>query len=236
MSDSYVVRSMPVDEALPQERAVFIRKTYAHLAGAIGAFVGVEYLLFQTPLADVMMSFITASRYGWLAILGGFTAAGWLASGFAASGKSRGAQYFGLGLYVVADALIFLPLLYMAKEFSGPEVISSAALITGLLFTGLTAVVFFTKKDFSFMSSILTVGGFVALGLIIASVIFNFTLGVVFSGAMVILSGGAILYETSKIMKSYSTDQYVAASLQLFASVALMFWYVLRILMRISRR
>jgi len=236
MSDSYVVRSMPVDQAVPQERAVFIRKTYAHLAGAVAAFIGVEYLLFQTSLAGVMIKFMGSSRYGWLAILGGFTIAGWLARGFAASGRTQTQQYFGLGLYVVAEAVIFLPLLYIARYYSGPEVISSAALITGLLFTGLTAVVFFTKKDFSFIGSILTIGGFVAVGLIVASIIFNFTLGVIFSGAMVILAGGAILFETSKIMKTYSTDQYVAASLQLFASVALMFWYVLRILMRFSKR
>lgn len=49
---------------------------------------------------------------------------------------------------------------------------------------------------------------------------------------MLVLAGGAILYDTAKIMRYYPVDRHVAASLELFASVALMFWYVLRILMR----
>ena len=44
-----------------------------------------------------------------------------------------------------------------------------------------------------------------------------------------------ILYDTSKIIHSYNPDQHVAAALELFASVALPFWYILRILMRARR-
>jgi len=66
--------------------------------------------------------------------------------------------------------------------------------------------------------------------------IFGFSLGVWFSGAMVILAGGYILYYTSNVMLHYRTDQYVAAALALFSSVALLFWYVLRIFMSSSRR
>ena len=47
---------------------------------------------------------------------------------------------------------------------------------------------------------------------------------------------GTILYSTSKVMHDYQTDQYVAASLELFAAVALLFWYVLRLLMSLQRR
>ena len=75
-----------------------------------------------------------------------------------------------------------------------------------------------------------------SLSLIVCAVIFGFNLGLVFSAAMVLLASGAILYDTSRIMNHYSTDQHVAASLQLFASVALLFWYVLRILMSLNRR
>ncbi len=230
------VRSFPAANAIPEERAAFIRKTYAHLAGAIAAFIGMEYLLFQTGVPEAMISFVSGAQYGWLLLLGGFILAGWLARGLAASGKSQGLQYAGLGLYVVAEAFIFLPILYIAAYYSSPDVIPTAALITGLLFAGLTAVVFITRKDFSFLRSVLVIGGFVAIGLIVASTIFGFTLGLVFSGAMVILASIAILYDTSKILHKYPTDRYVGASLELFASVALLFWYVLRIVMRFSRR
>jgi FtsH-binding integral membrane protein len=46
---------------------------------------------------------------------------------------------------------------------------------------------------------------------------------------MIALAGGAILHDTSKVLHHYPEDKYVAASLELFASVALMFWYVLRL-------
>ena len=81
----------------------------------------------------------------------------------------------------------------------------------------------------------LVVGFFVALGIIVIGIIGGFNLGLWFSGAMVLLAGGAILYSTSNIIHHYNTNQYVAASLGLFASVALLFWYVLRIVMAFGR-
>ena len=109
-------------------------------------------------------------------------------------------------------------------------------MLTLLLFTALTYIAFTTKKDFSFLGGILTVACFVALGVIAASAIFGFTLGLIFSAVMVLVAAGSILYNTSNVMFRYNTGQYVAASLSLFASVALLFWYILRIVMGGSRR
>lgn len=230
------VRSFPVADASVDERSQFIRRTYAHLAGAIGAFIVLEYFLIQSPLAKAMLRFISGSRYGWLMILGGFILAGWLARGMASSARTLSMQYAGLALYVVAEGIIFVPILYIAAYYSSPDVLPTAAVITALLFTALTFIAFTTRKDFSFLRGALTIGGFVALGLIVAGTIFGFTLGLLFSVFMVALAGGAILYDTSKIMHHYSTDRYVGAALELFASVALLFWYILRIVMRFSRR
>jgi hypothetical protein len=98
----------------------------------------------------------------------------------------------------------------------------------------LTYIAFTTRRDFSFLGSILSLGGFVALGVIIASMLFGLNLGVFFAGLMVAYAGGAILYNTSNIMHQYRPDQHVAAALALFASVALMFWYVLQIVMSLA--
>lgn len=225
-----------VAKAQPQERALFIRKTYTHLAGAVGAFIGVEYLLFQTGMAEAFANVLMGSRFGWLAVLGGFAVLGWISRGLAAKADSVGTQYAGLGLYVVAEAVIFAPLIFIASRFSDPSVIPTAGILTLFLFAGLTAIVFTTGKDFTFLGGVLKIGGFVALGLIVCSAIFGFQLGLIFSGAMIIFAAAAILYDTSKIMNDYSADQYVAASLELFASVALLFWYVLQILMQLSSR
>lgn len=225
-----------VAQAQPQERALFIRKTYTHLAGAIGAFIAVEYVFFQTGLAEVFANVLMGSRFGWLAVLGGFAILGWLSSELASKADSVNTQYAGLGIYVVAEAVIFAPIIYIASRFFDPSVIPTAGILTLFLFGGLTAIAFTTGKDFTFLGGILKIGGFVVLGLIVCSAIFGFQLGIIFSGAMVVFAAAAILYDTSKVMHHYSTHQYVAASLELFAAVALLFWYVLRILMQLSSR
>ncbi|NEQ49684.1 MAG: permease [Leptolyngbya sp. SIO3F4] len=225
-----------VAQARPSERAEFIKRTYTHLAGAVGAFVIVEFLFFQLGIAGFLANvFLGGSRFGWLALLGGFTLLGYLASNMAAKADDVNAQYTGLGLYVVGEAIIFAPLLYVAAYFSDPSVIPTAGIITLFLFGGLTAVAFTSGKDFAFLGGILKVGGMVALGLIVCSLLFGFSLGLFFSFFMVAFAAAAILYKTSNVMYRYSTTQHVAASLELFAAVMLLFWYVLRILMS-SRR
>lgn len=225
-----------VAQARPNERAKFIQQTYTHLAGAVGAFIALEFLFFQTGIAAAFTSFVLASRFAWLAILGGFAILGWLARSLSAQADSVQTQYIGLGIYVLGEALLFAPLLYIAATFSDASVIPTAGILTLLLFAGLTTVAFTTRTDFTFLGGILTIGGFIALGLIVCSIIFGFTLGLVFSVVMVVFASAAILYDTSKIMHHYAPHQYVAASLELFASVALLFWYVLRIVMALSSR
>jgi FtsH-binding integral membrane protein len=225
-----------VIEAAPEARALFIKRTYTHLAMAILAFIGLEIILFQSGLAQSMAQVMVGGRLSWLVVLGAFMIVSWVAEKWARSSTSLGVQYLGLSVYVVAEAIIFVPLLYIAAYFASPDVIPMAAIITGLLFLGLTVTAFTTRKNFSFLGGILKIGSFVALGVIVASCIFGFTLGLLFSSVMVAFAAGAILYTTSNIIHEYNTDQHVAASLSLFASVALLFWYVLRILIALTSK
>ena len=89
-----------------------------------------------------------------------------------------------------------------------------------------------TRKDLSFLRPMLMWGGIVAIGLIIAAVIFGFTLGPLFSIAMIALAGASILYQTQQIVRKYPEWAYVGAAVSLFGSLMLMFWYVLRLLRR----
>lgn len=219
-----------VSQATPDARAAFLRRTYLHLTGAIFVFVLVEAALLESPLAPLMMQ-IAQTGWGWLLVLGAFMFVGYMADKWARSGGSLLKQYAGLGLYVVFEAVLFLPLIYIAAFYSSPDVIPNAAVTTFVLFGGLTGVVFLTGKDFTFMRGILGLLGMGAMGLIVCSALFGLTLGTWFSLAMVAFAGGAVLYTTSAMMKVYRTDQHVAAALALFANVALMFWYVLRIFM-----
>ncbi len=192
-------------------------------------FVCMELVLFNTGMAEgIAVALLSKS---WLLVLGGFMIVGWLATRVAHTTRSKPAQYMALVGFVAAEAVIFVPLLYVANE-TAPGAIESAAQVTILGFAILTAIVYRTKRDFSFMGSILRFGFIMALLAIVAAVVFGFELGIFFSFGMVILAGGAILYDTSKVFHRYPEDRYVGAALELFASVALLFWYVLSIFMR----
>ncbi len=220
--------------AAPADRAIFVRRTYAHVAVALGLFAFLEAMLIKAGFGESMINMLAGTKYSWLLVMVAFMAVSWLADKWAQNDTSQGMQYAGLGLYIVAQAVIFLPLITMAAIWQ-PGVIVQAGVITLALVAALTAVAFTTKKDFSFLGPILMIGGFVAIGVIVSSILFGFDLGTVFSGIMIIFAGGSVLYSTSNIMHRYRVDQHVAASLSLFASIALLFWYVLRLLMSLSR-
>jgi FtsH-binding integral membrane protein len=233
MNRNYSSGEMRTDTFAPEqaatERGVFIMRVYGHLLGAIALFTLIEVYLFRTGMAES----ITRALLGvnWLLVLGGFMLAGWLARGMASRAGGLGSQYAGLLLYVVAQAVIFTPMLFIADSYAGGGVIRSAAVVTLAGFVGLTAVVFYTRKDFSFLGALLRWAGILALVAIAAAVLFGLELGTWFSVAMVGLAGAAILYDTSKILRHWPNDRYVGAALELFSSVALMFWYVLRLFM-----
>jgi FtsH-binding integral membrane protein len=233
MSNDIYSQHLPMaSDTGENERAEFIRKTYWHLGGAIGLFVLLETLFISMGLGAVALQILGASKYSWLAVIGGFMLVSWVAEKWATNDTSLQMQYAGLILYTVAEAVIFLPLIMMAMVMTGDtSLITQAGMITVGMLLGITAVAFTTKKDFSFLGGFIKIVGFVALAMIIASFFLPITLGLWFSAAMVVFASICILYNTSNLIHRYHTSQYVAASLSLFASVALLFWYVLRLLM-----
>jgi FtsH-binding integral membrane protein len=207
------------------------------LAGAILAFIGLEALALNIPgVEQTVLPVMLGSRISWFVVLAAFMGVSWLANNWAQSDTSAGMQYLGLSLYVLAEAVLFLPLLWIANKFY-PNAIPTAGILTLGIFGGLTASVFITRRDYSHIGPILCIGGFLAMGFVIVAMIFGFSnlVMLVFCFAMVALASGYILYETSNVLHHYRTDQHVAAALALFASVALLFWYILRILMRFDR-
>ncbi len=222
-----------VSEAPLETRTDFVRKTYTHLAGAIALFAVLEWVLLSIIPPQAIFGLLQKSPYMWLIVLGAFMGVSWLANKWASGGASKPMQYAGLGLYVVAESVIFLPMLMMATLYD-PAAIGKAGVVTGFMVLGLTAIAFTTKKDFSFLGGMLKIGFIVAFGLVIAAVFFPGLasgMGLWFSVAMIVLASGSILYSTSQIMYHYAPGQHVAASLSLFASVALLFYYVLRLFM-----
>lgn len=220
------------DAALDERRA-FIQRTYAHVFGAILAFVGIEAVMLQMVKGRELDVLRTIGGAWWLVFVG-FMIISWLAGKWASSEASQTTQYIGLGLYVLAEAVIFMPMLIIASSAQfggGPNVIPTAGFLTLLIFGGLTAVVMLTKKDFSFLGNILWIISLGVLGLIVVSMFTPLNLGIWFVVGMIVLMSGYILYDTSNILHHYRTTQHVAAALALFASVATLFWYVLQFVM-----
>lgn len=228
-----IQQQMPitVGDLAQEEQVDFYKKTYAHVAGAVLLFIAVEAIFFQIP-AVLSFALSLTDGWTWLLMLGGFMFITNKAESMALKSTDIKQQYLALVLYVIAEAFIFIPLIFIAlviAEDGGAQMLNQAAIVTLSLFSGLSAAVLLTKKDFSFLKTGLTIGFFLALGLIIAGVLFGFNLGLWFSIGMVVLASGAILYQTSQMVHRYNSEQYVAASLGLFGSLMLLFWYVLSI-------
>lgn len=227
-------------QAERSERAAFIQRTYFHLAGAVGAFVAILFAFFSlTPIESqtaMMRWFMSPMSH--LIVLAAFIGVGYLARSWASNGGSRGMQYMGLGLYVVFEALIFVPLIFIVLHYyQDRTILTSAGILTACVFGGLTAAAFITRKDFSFLGPILSIASFLMLGVIVIAVFFptSLNLGMWFSLAAITLACGYILYDTSNVIHHFRTDQHVAASLELFASVAYLLYYIIILLMQ-SRR
>jgi hypothetical protein len=219
--------SVPTGIIAAGTREAFVVRTYVHLFAAVLGFILLELLYFSSGIAaDIARALLSVN---WLLVLGGFIIVSWLARGLAARATSREVQYLGLAGFILAESIIFVPLLFVANYYA-PGAIRSAALVTLVGFTGLTAIAFQSRKDFSFLGGILKWAGVLALVAIVGAVAFGFNLGTWFSVGMIGLAGAAILYDTSVILRHFPEDAHVAAALELFASVALMFWYVLRLL------
>jgi len=237
------------------DRVTFLRKTYAHLGASLIAFAvitaGIIKLAPETSLK--FSSWALGGRLNWLVVMGLFIAVGYLAEHLARSNTSRGVQYAGLAIGVTSWSLLLQPILWVLfLRFGNPEmvrlsgtgmltgqaasILMQAVVITLAIFIGLTATVFVTKKDFSFMRGALAIGSFAALGVILASMAFGFSLGALFCGAMILLMAGYILFQTSLVMSYFPPSGYVAAALMLFSTVAMLFWYVLQMLMQLNRR
>lgn len=221
----------PVATLDEQTRADFVVRVYQHLLAAVVAFIAFETLLFNLGGAKALYELVSGSGGAWLLILGGFMLVNWIATSAAHDILNPSRQYAGLFAMAGAEALIFAPFLYylFRVENDGATSVGIAAAITVAGFAGLTLVAFTTRKDLSFLRPMLMWGGISALLLILAAVIFGMELGVWFSVAMIALAGASILYQTQNMLRRYPSEAYVGAAVQLFGSVMLLFWYVLRL-------
>ena len=228
------------------ERVAFLRRTYAHLGVTLLAWAALTAGIFRyAPDFSLSISkWALSSRGAWFVVILLHVAFGKLAQHLATNSTSKPMQYLGLGVGVLAEALILQPVLWILfmqfghglGQSGAYAILGEAAVITMAIFVGLTLTVFISGKDFSFLRGILMIGTFAALGVIGASLLFGFSLGALFCGAIILLMAGYMLMQTSSLMNSFPPTYHVAAALMLFSTIATMFWYVLQLLMSLNRR
>jgi hypothetical protein len=235
------------------DRVAFLRRTYGLLGLSLIAFAAITggLMRYATETSFEYSLWALRGSWNWFIVLALFMGVGYVAERLAHSETSRGVQLGGLGVAVVAQSLLLQPILWVLfLRFGDPAALRSGVLFSGqavsilmqaivitlAIFVGLTLTVFVTKKDFSFMRGALAIGSFAALGVILASMLFGFSLGAVFCGALILLMAGYILFQTSLVMSYFPPTGYVAAALMLFSTVATLFWYVLQLLMSLNRR
>jgi FtsH-binding integral membrane protein len=227
--DGYYAEDMFVADAQRSVRAAFIRNTYAHLGAAVLGFMAITTAVMSTPAlhSAILGMFVAAGSpiIILLAFMGVSMGAQWMAH----QQSSQAMQYTGLILYTVLEAIIFVPLLTYASVAIGSEGIMQAGLATMIIFGGLTAYVMITGADFSFLYGFLWIAVLGMLACALGSAFFGFQLGLVYVSIGIVVFSLMILYDTSNVLHHYHTDQHVAAALELFASLATLFWYVLRL-------
>ena len=222
-----------VADAPASDRAAFFRRTYGLVATSFAAFALALYGFFVSGVAETFMRAIAGiGSWGILGVMVLFWLGTTAAQSLAFNRASRAAQYAGLGIYVLLQALIFVPLIYytaIVTKGNPGEILIPACMATGALVIALTAVVFMTNLDFSFLKVAIVIGSICALGIVIVSLFAGWTLGTWFSIAMIILMATVILYQTNEIKNTMETDQHVAAAFVLFSSFVTLLFYVIRL-------
>lgn len=218
-------------------RMAFVRKTYAHLLAELAGVALIVTLAVRTPvLAELAVRMMVRWYLPLLALFGISLVTRRMLEGH----RSIAVQYAAAGIWVFFFGLFITPLALVAKHLTGSyAVLGEAAILTGCAFTGLTAYVFFTKKDFSFMRGALWMGSLLLLGVGIVAMAFGGGLGgggsIAYSAFGVLLMGGWVLHDTSKVLHHRHVSEYVAGSVDLLVDFVYMFIHIASILLN-SRR
>ena len=209
-------------------RLGFIRNTYLHLLLNVVVFGALVFGLLATSIAGSFYQAVFSSRFGWLALLLAFGFGAGLLQTTAYNSSNKLTQYAALFGFIVLEAIIFAPIAVLGLSAG---VLETSFFATTLLFAVLTFSVLITKTNYNFLRGFLVAGSITALGVILLGILFNLSLfGTIFTVAMIVLMCGWILYDTSKIVRSYPTDKHVAASIAIFADFVTLLWYVVRLL------
>src|SRR5436190_20061174 len=218
------VQQITAAEAGVEERVAFIRKVYGlFFIGILFAVAGVWLGFAFPPLM------IAAAQHPWIMLIVMIGAV----MGTQAVRHVPGVNLAALFGFTTLTGVIISPLLYIISR-SNPASIFQAGVLTVGIFGGLTAYVFISNRDFSFLRGMVTVGLIVVIlaGLLNVLFVGSIGLGFALAVATLLLFAGFVLYDTSNIIRRYPTNEYVSGALALYLDALNIFLALLRILNR----
>ena len=224
----YATESVAAISAAAEERATFLQRTYLMLLAGVGVFAGTIWAADNVPAIQNLA--IGLWRTHPLLVLALLFGAGFGVRAVANKHPINLVAYFA---YAFFFGLLLAPASLYAAEFA-PDVLSQAVVVTLLVFSGLTAYVFVSGKDFSFMRGALVIASLILFAVLIGGWIFGYTMGLWMSVAFVALYAGFILYDTSRILHHYPTNAHVAAAIELFVSLIMLFQWILNLLLSMN--
>ncbi|MDQ6961207.1 MAG: Bax inhibitor-1/YccA family protein [Mariprofundaceae bacterium] len=193
------------------ERISFLGKTYGFLAlciasGSIGSWFSMG-LAFPHEHPFIMLAIM----------IGGIFAV-------QATRHIQGVNIAMLLAFGAITGLAIAPLVGMVAAKS-EMLVAQAFMTTAITFVSLTAYVFISGKDFSFLKGFVWVGliAMIVLGLSNYFFFQSTGLSLAISGMSVLLFSAFILYDTSNILRDYPNDEYISAALTLYLDVFLLF-------------
>ena len=209
-------------EASLAERLSFIRKVYSLFFAATLFAIGGVLLGFAYP--PLMIYALEHPIIMLLAMVGGVM-------GATALRHKRGINLVALFGFTTLTGVIISPLIALVY-IKNPASILQAGLLTVGIFGGLTAYVFISNKDFSFLRGMLVTGLIVVIlaGLLNILIVGSSALYFATAVATLLLFSGFVLYDTSNIIRRYPTNEYVAGALSLYLDAFNIFLALLRIL------
>lgn len=232
---------LDVSSALPFLRrvyALFTGGVFLAVAGALVALYAGEPVMVDVgrgaPLA--LAPILAFGLEHWLLMTGAFFVAFLVAQ---LARRVRGLNVVALFGYTFVTGLYLAPSIFLAQFAASGGLgggtldaspVRDAFLLTAGAFVGLSGYVLVSRRDFSYLGAALSMGMWVVLGAMLLGFFFHSAvLQLAIASVGVLLFGGYILYDTSRMLRGRVGDDAVGAALGLFLDVVNLFLFLLRI-------
>jgi len=223
-----LTQDQPISSSVVTEdsatRLSFIQKVYSLFL--LGLFTSIGGALVTLSNRDFAMAVLSHYWIGLIVYFGVFFAC-------MALRKTPGVNIVALLGFTFVSGIFLSPALMAAAARAGGsfDVVYQAAGITVSIFVGLTAFTFISKKDFSFLGGVVTIGIFAVIGIMLVNLfVHSAAADLAIAWVSSVLFSLFILYDTSRIMHTHESDEYVSGALSLYLDFINLFLAILRIL------